>query len=233
MMNLILSPRLKIIADSIRGYRTAADIGSDHAYIPIYLVKNGQVKSAIATDVNSGPVEISKERIKSYGVEGKVSVRQGDGLQVIKPGEAEVIVVAGMGGILIKDLLDKDVKVAESAKLLILQPMRDSDRVRKWLYQYSFDIIDEELVKEQDKIYDVIWARLVSEAREANGLMLIGEKIIKKKHPLAVEYINKKIRELEKVLEDLEGMDFESCRERAKECTMLINYYLEVLQWVQ
>ena len=233
MMNLILSPRLKIIADSIQGYETAADIGSDHAYIPIYLAKNNRVKSAIATDVNSGPVEISKKRIKSYGVEAKISVRQGDGLQIIKPGEAEVIVVAGMGGILIRDILDRDARVAKSAKLLILQPMRDSDIIRKWLFEHDFDIIDEELVKDQDKIYEVIWAIPVSKAREAKGLMLVGDKIIEKKHPLAAEYINKKTSELEKVITILECMDFESCRERAEECRALINYYLEVLPWVQ
>lgn len=230
---MILSPRLKIIADSIEGFDTAADIGSDHAYLPIYLVENERVKSAIASDVNSGPAKISKERIKSYGVEAKISVRQGDGLKAIKPGEAEVIVVAGMGGILISDILDRDAKVAESAKLLILQPMRDSDKVRKWLFLHSFDIFDEELVKEEDKIYEVIWAKPVRKTREIKGLMLVGDKIIEKKHPLAVEHINKKKSELEKVIAALEGMDFESCRERIEECRALLNYYLEVLKWVQ
>ena len=180
---MILTPRLKIIADSIQGFDTVADIGSDHAYLPIYLVKNGRVKSAIATDVNSGPVEISKKGLKSHKVEEKVSVRQGNGLEVIAPEEAEVIVIAGMGGILIRDILDKDARVAESAKLLILQPMRDSDKVRRWLLAHDFDIIDEELVKEQDKIYEVIWAKPVGATKTADGLMLMGDKIIEKKHP--------------------------------------------------
>lgn len=230
---MILSPRLKIIADSIQGYETVADIGSDHAYLPIYLVKSNQVKSAIATDVNKGPVEISKERLKSNKADERVEVRHGDGLRVLKPGEAEVIVIAGMGGILIRDILDRDVKVAESARLLILQPMRDSDKVRKWLNNNRFDIIDEELVKEQDRIYEVLWARPCSKMKEAKGLMLLGEKIIEKKHPLAVEYINKKTEELEKVLAALENKDLKSCRERAEECRTLIDYYTEVLQWVQ
>ncbi len=230
---MILTPRLKIIADSIQGFDTVADIGSDHAYLPIYLVKNGRVKSAIATDVNSGPVEISKKGLKSHKVEEKVSVRQGNGLEVISPEEAEVIVIAGMGGILIRDILDKDAKVAESAKLLILQPMRDSDKVRRWLLAHGFDIIDEELVKEQDKIYEVIWAKPVAAAKTSEGLMLMGDKIIEKKHPLAVEYINKKTSELEKVVAALEGMDMVSCRERIEECRILLNYYLEVLHWVQ
>ncbi len=233
MMILILTPRLKIIADSVKGFETVADIGSDHAYLPIYLVKNGRVKSAIATDINSGPVEISKKALKNHKVEGTVSVRQGNGLEVIRQGEAEVIVIAGMGGILIRDILDKSIKVAESAKLLILQPMKDSDKVRRWLFDHGFDITDEELVKEQDKIYEVIWAKPVAAAKTSAGLMLIGDKIIEKKHPLAAEYINKKTRELEKVIAALEVMDVESCRERIEECRILLNYYLEVLKWVQ
>lgn len=233
MMDLILTPRLKIIADSIKGYDTVADIGSDHAYLPIYLVKNGQIKSAIATDINKGPVEISKKRLKGHKVEGSVSVRRGNGLEAIAPGETEVIVIAGMGGILISDILDKDKGVAESAKLLILQPMRDSDRVRKWLLRHGFEISDEELVKEQDKIYEVIWAKPGAEVKAPSGLMLMGDKIIEKKHPLAAEYINRKTRELGKVLDELEGIDLASCRERAEECRILLNYYLEVLQWVQ
>ncbi len=230
---MILTPRLKIIADSVKGFETVADIGSDHAYLPIYLVKNGRVKSAIATDINSGPVEISKKALKNHKVEGTVSVRQGNGLEVIRQGEAEVIVIAGMGGILIRDILDKSIKVAESAKLLILQPMKDSDKVRRWLFDHGFDITDEELVKEQDKIYEVIWAKPVAAAKTSERIMLIGDKIIEKKHPLAAEYINKKTRELEKVIAALEVMDVESCRERIEECRILLNYYLEVLKWVQ
>jgi len=233
MMRLTLSPRLKIIAESIQGYNTVADIGSDHAYLPIYLIKNNQVKNAIATDVNKGPVEISKERLKSNKVDERVEVRHGDGLRVLQPGEAQVIVIAGMGGILIKDILDRDVEVAESAKLLILQPMRDSDKVRRWLLRHGFNIIDEELVKEQDKIYEVIWAKPGGEAKETADLMLIGEKLLEKKHPLAAEYISKKKEELERVLASLEGKEFESCRDRADECRSLINYYTEVLKWVR
>jgi tRNA (adenine22-N1)-methyltransferase len=233
MMNLILSPRLKIIADSIQGFDTVADIGSDHAYLPIYLVKNKQVKSVVATDVNSGPIRISKGRISRHGVESRIQVRQGNGLQVILPGETEVIVIAGMGGLLIRDILEKDILVARHAKMLILQPMKDSDKLRKWLFENSFDIIDEELVKEQDKIYEVLWAIPASEARKASGLMLVGDRIIQKKHPLMLEFVNKKTSELEKVMDALENMDTENCRERAMECKAMLNFYREVVQWVQ
>lgn len=233
MMNLILSPRLKIIADSIKGFETVADIGSDHAYLPIYLVKNKLVKSVIATDVNKGPVRIAKGRISSHGTEASIKVRQGNGLKAIMPGEAEVIVIAGMGGLLIRDILKNDTEVAKSARLLILQPMRDTDKVRKWLFENSFDIIDEELVKEQDKIYEVLWAVPVNEARDAKGLLLVGDRIIEKKHPLMIEFINRKTKELEKVMDALEIMDTENCRERSEECKAMLDFYREVLGWVR
>ena len=228
-----LTPRLKIIADSIQGFETLADIGSDHAYLPIYLVKNGRVKIVIATDVNSGPAEISRKRIKNHGLEPKVSVREGNGLRVINPGEAEVIVIAGMGGILIGDILDKGIDVAKSARLLILQPMRDSEKVREWLLEHGFDIIDEELVKDQDKIYEVIWSQLGEEAGEVKGPLFIGEKIIEKKHPLLEEFIYRRVKELEKVMIALEAMDSDNCRERAEECRAMLAYYKEVAEWAR
>ncbi|HWR61151.1 MAG TPA: class I SAM-dependent methyltransferase [Clostridia bacterium] len=230
MMNLLLSPRLKIIADSIKGYDTVADIGSDHAYLPLYLVKHKQVKSVIATDVNKGPVRIAKGRVSSHGAEAEIKVRQGDGLQAVRPGEAEVIVLAGMGGLLIRDILDRDVKVARSARLLILQPMRDSDKLRRWLLLNGFDIVDEELVKEQDRIYEVLWAVPAEGPKAAEGLLLVGDRIIEKRHPLMREFINRKTDELEKVMAALEGMDTENCRERAAECRAMLDFYREVAE---
>lgn len=230
---MILSPRLQIIADSIHDFETVADIGSDHAFLPIYLVQNELVKKAVATDINKGPTEISRDRIKAHGVEAKVSVRQGNGLSVIKPGEAEVVVIAGMGGILISDILDKNPKVAKSAKLLILQPMRDSDKVRKWILEHGFDIIDEELVKDNGKIYEVIWSGQGGKTENTRDLLLIGDKVIKKKHPLLAEFINGKIRELEKVIASIEDIDSENCRMRAAECREVLSYYREAAKWVR
>ena len=117
--NLKLTPRLKIIADSVKGFDTLADIGSDHAYIPIYTVRNGWVKSAVATDVNSGPAEISRERIRNYELESRICVRQGNGLQILNSGEAEVIIVPVWENSN-KRYFDKGAK-AESTKVLILQ----------------------------------------------------------------------------------------------------------------
>ena len=233
MIYLILSPRLKIIAESLKGYDTVADIGSDHAYLPIFLVKNRQVQNVIATDINKGPVRIAKSRIESHGAGAAIKVRQGNGLKAIRDGEAEVIVIAGMGGLLICEILENDIEVARSARLLVLQPMKDSDKVRKWLFENSFEIADEELVKDQDKIYEVIWAKPASAPIETKGLLLVGDKIIEKRHPLLPEFLNRKTRELEKIIDTLEIMDTGNCRERSEECRKTLDFYREVAEWVR
>lgn len=228
-----LSPRLNKIAESIRGYESVADIGSDHAYLPIYLIKEGIVKKAVASDINKGPVETAKKKMRQHGIEAGIDVRRGNGLEVISPGETDVIVIAGMGGILIREILERDGKVAESAKLLVIQPMRDSDKVRKWLFEKGFGIIDEELIKEEDRIYEIIWAKPGYESRKTEREMLVGDLIVEKKHPLAAEFIDKKVKELEKVVSDLADKDTENSRKRTEECKRLLKYYREVKQWVQ
>ncbi len=232
MRGLELTPRLRRIADSIRGYETMADIGSDHAYLPIYLVKSGLIKKAVATDVNMGPVEISRKRLANHRAADRVEVRHGDGLAVLMPGEAEVIVIAGMGGILIKEILEKEREKAGSARLLILQPMRDSELLRAWLLSNGFEIIDEELVKEAEKIYEIIWAKPGSEKHDAASKLFIGTRIIEKKHPLALELIDRRIKELEKILDSLDISNSDSAQDRRAVCLEMLAYYREVRQWV-
>ena len=227
-----LSPRLKMIADSIKDVDTVADIGSDHAYVPIYLVLQGRAKRAIASDINRGPVEISKKRICENKASSFVEVRQGSGLKTLKLGEAEAIIIAGMGGFLIRDILQEDYDVAAKVRQLILQPMKDSDALRSWLLTNGFEITDEELVEDEGKIYEVIWAKSGSAIRESVGRQLIGEKIIQKKHPLAGKYIDKKIRELEKIIGALPEGDSQRADTRKAECLELLDYYKEVRKWV-
>ena len=236
---LELTPRLKIIADSINIAETVADIGSDHAYLPIYLVLNKKVKKVIASDINNGPVKLSQKRIRVYGAESNIEVRKGNGLAVLGVGEAEVIVIAGMGGILIEEILTRDTKIATAAKTLILQPMRDSDRVRKWLQQNNFRIIEEELVREEHKIYEIIWAEYSNENVNRTysclpeDLMLVGKRIIDKKHLLAGEFVDKKISEMQKIIDIVKVNDTPNTNKRLVECQTILKYYIEVRKWLQ
>jgi tRNA (adenine22-N1)-methyltransferase len=233
MINLKLTPRLQAIADSINQYEILADIGTDHAYLPIYLMLNGKITKAIATDINKGPIDIAQERIRKYKLEDKIETRQGSGLTVLEPYETDVIVIAGMGGMLIADIIEQSKDVAVAAKVLVMQPMLDSGKLRTYLVQNGFEIFEEELAKEDKKVYEIIWARYTGKSVEVTSMMDIGPIIIEKKHLLANDLIDKKIEELNSIIEKLGATETELSQKRFQECKALLDYYNEVKQWVQ
>lgn len=228
-----LTPRLQTIADSIKNCNTLADIGTDHAHLPIYLTKQDVLMHAIASDINKGPIEIAEARIRQNGLQNKIETRQGSGLSVLKPREAEIIVIAGMGGILISEILEQDKEVAEAAELLILQPMQDSGKLRKYLVTHGFEIIDEELAKEESKLYEILWVKPKGRKQEAGEFMDIGSKLVEKKHPLLIELLEKKKNELNSIIPVLQQSNTVMSQKRLEECMKLINYYNEVKKWVQ
>jgi tRNA (adenine22-N1)-methyltransferase len=154
-----LTNRLKLIADKVlSNTKYIADIGTDHAYIPIYLVKNNICDKAIASDINYGPIEMAKNNIKNQNCEEKIEVRHGGGLATLKQGEVDSFIIAGMGGILIKDIIDKDIDITRNVGYFILQPMQYVNILRKYLVQNNFYIYDEDLVEDMGKIYQIICA---------------------------------------------------------------------------
>lgn len=155
-MNLPLTPRLLNIISYVKGNR-AADIGTDHAYVPLYLVSEGICESAIASDVRIGPVEIARANIKKHGFDDKIEVRMGSGLSHLTPGEADDIIIAGMGGELIVELLKAD-EAAARASRLILQPMNSQYELRHFLIENGYRIICEDISLEGFKVYNLIVA---------------------------------------------------------------------------
>lgn len=228
-----LTPRLKIIADSIDKCKSIADIGSDHAYLPIYLVRNGKAERAIATDVNTGPANISGERIKHYGLEDVIDVRIGYGLKVLKHYEADILIISGMGGLLIIDIIKESLDIARSVQLLILQPMKDSYLLRKWLVKNCFYIADVEIVKEDNKFYEIIWAEPNDKSKGLQVINYIDDKLLNKKNPVLLEYLNSKIHEYETIMKKLEVYNTPNAIKRYKQCDDMLEYYKEVKTWVQ
>lgn len=157
MINLPLTPRLLNIVSYINGDKIA-DIGTDHAYVPLYIVSNGKCKKAIASDVRTGPVEIARANIKKHGFEDFIEVRMGSGLSVLSPGEADDIIIAGMGGELICEIIKADEAVARSARL-ILQPMNSQYELRHYLFENGFVIENEDISVEGFKVYNLIIAK--------------------------------------------------------------------------
>ena len=156
-MNLPITPRLFNIISYVKG-KTAADIGTDHAYVPMYLVSENICKTAIASDVRTGPVEIARSNIQKHSLSDKIEVRMGSGLSVIAPGEVEDIIIAGMGGELIIEILKADEAVARASRL-ILQPMNSQYELRQYLLENGFEIECEDISIEGFKVYNLIIAK--------------------------------------------------------------------------
>ena len=150
-----LDSRLSLCADFVRVGAKLADIGTDHAYLPIYLMLNGRVKGAYASDINKGPIDRANENIKKYGLENKIITRVISGLDDIEKYSPTDIVICGMGGELIIKILENSPYIRQNHVRLILQPMTHVELVREYL-QNGFYAIAENVVFEDEKIYQVL-----------------------------------------------------------------------------
>lgn len=157
-MNYDLSLRLQTCLDALTPLQTVADVGTDHAYLPCVGILNGKIKKAIAADIGVGPLEAAKATIARYHLNEQIETRLGPGLTVLKPSEVEGVVIAGMGGKLIVSILEDNVSLSRSFKRLVLQPNIDANLLREWLANHQFEIIDEKIVLDEGKFYEIIVA---------------------------------------------------------------------------
>lgn len=146
-----LTPRLFAAAQMIGKCRCFADIGTDHAYLPIYLIMNGFCRKAIASDIGSGPLKRASDTALKY--HQNISLRLGAGLETLLPGEADAVAIAGMGGLLIAEILKEGIDKLEGAKKIVLQPMTAIPELREYLTKNGWEITDERIAKEADKLY--------------------------------------------------------------------------------
>jgi Predicted SAM-dependent methyltransferase len=166
-----------------------ADIGSDHAYLPVELIEEKVANYAIAGEVAKGPMSRSKEDVEKFGLSDKIDVRLGDGLAVIKADDLiDTVVIAGMGGILIQSILTNATEEQLShVKTLVLQPNIGEPLVRRWLVENNFKIIDEDIVEEDHHVYEIIKAEKVTEpVTLTDAEFLMGPVLMKKKTPTFV-----------------------------------------------
>ena len=206
MKELVISKRLSKIAGYIEKGARLADIGSDHAYLPCYAAIHGLIQSGIAGELNEGPYLSACETVREFGLNDKIAVRRGDGLSVIKKGEANTVVIAGMGGELIRTILDAGKDKLTSDTVLILQPNVAERHLREWLDQEGWGIEKEDILEEDGHIYEILVANKqhTTASKLSNIDLLFGPFLRKEKSEI---FIRKWKSERDKRLRVLRSMN--------------------------
>ena len=201
--NMELSKRLNWIIGEINKVEVIMDVGTDHGYIPIYLVKNNITKKVIASDINKEPLKKAKINASLDGVLDKIDLRLGGGLFPLNNKEANAVIIAGMGGNLIRDILENDLNKVKNLDYLILQPAQNPEVLRKYLYNNNYEILEEDICLDENKYYEIFKVKYKS----GDYILLedifyeISPTMLSKKLPLFKSYIENKIEKNKKVME--------------------------------
>ena len=187
-----LSKRLQTIADFVKKNSVVADIGTDHAHIPIYLIENNIIDKAYACDINKGPLEKAKENIANFGVSENIVLRLSNGLDKMSNKEVDTIIIAGMGGELIIDILNRGKVFFDKKNTFIWSPHTKVDEVRDYLIRNGFKIIKEDMCIDEGKFYTVMEVRYTENTvMNSEAELLYGKYLIENKHPVLLRFLKK------------------------------------------
>lgn len=216
MRELVLQPRLKLLAELVPEGSRLADVGTDHGYVPVYLRQRGRIPFAIASDIVADPLRHARETAAEYMVEGIV-FRLCAGLAAIAPHEVDTVLIAGMGGETIRSILSDALWTQEGAHLLLLQPMTKVEYLRKWLADNGYCFTDERLVFDKEHLYPVFIVRggempPLTLAQQYGGVLLEGD-------PLYAAYLEERIGKLEKAISGLRASHTEENAVKANALT--------------
>lgn len=227
-----LSERLRAVADLAGNAEVVADVGTDHGYIPVFLVSSGRAKRAVAMDVNEGPLKRAQENIRQYGLETRIETRLSDGLQALEPGEAQVVVIAGMGGALMMRILAEGETAAHGAERLVLQPQSELYAFRRFLAARGYHITEEDMVYEDGKYYSMMAVKWRphgiqngrigkgstdlgdTEGGPAEAGMKYGPLLLAGRHPVLIRYLLYQKAQKQAILENIRKNAGQNAAER-------------------
>ena len=217
-----LSERLLHIAGQVRTGQILADVGCDHGYLPIYLVQKGCMQRAIAMDINEGPLQRAREHIEQESLGEYIQTRLSNGLEKLYPGEADAVIIAGMGGNLTIDILTRGEAVVCTLDQLILEPQSELAGVRAFLRENDYYIEAEDLVLEDGKYYPIlrVLPKRSSDVRmfcDESGLSTAvldayGHRLLAECHPVLRSYLEKERQQCEQILAGLPAESIQSGR---------------------
>ncbi|MHC1720825.1 MAG: tRNA (adenine(22)-N(1))-methyltransferase TrmK [Clostridiaceae bacterium] len=225
-----LSLRLEKVASLVEPCRCVADIGTDHAYIPIYLVERNICSHAIASDINRGPLEKASKNISLHGLEEKIECRMGSGFNTLKKGEADVAIISGMGGNLIRDIIEERMDLFMEFKSAVLQPVQNPEVLREYIYNKGFEILDEELSVDENKFYEIMKIRYDEKKYDVDSIFYeISKKLFDERHPEIKSFIRKKYRKYSTIISQIQD-DTPLANERKAELNVKLGKLREMLE---
>lgn len=193
-----MDSRIQAIMNFVSEGSRVADVGADHGYLSIELIRSGRAAKVIATEKNIHPLEAAIKNISAAGLDGVIEARLGDGLQILTAGEVDTICIAGMGGALIAKILDDSPKVVQSAQTLILQPMNGIKKIRTWLADNGWAIVDEDLAESSGIIYEIICAGNVT-----LHPAFASKTFKRNSSPLLAKFTAQRVEKLQRVLDEM------------------------------
>ena len=230
-----LSARLKAVAGMVTKGNRVCDVGCDHGYISIYLVKNGVSPYVYAMDVNKGPLLRAKEHILDYGYADKIETILSDGLVALGDRESDALICAGMGGKLIIKILTEGMEQVLKMRELVLQPQSEIHLVREFLRNQGFYIDKEDMIFEDGKYYPMMHVLIKTDKENENNPLFdkFGPCLLKEKHPVLkdfLEYTKSTLDEINTRLVSEEQTDkitkrIEEIKEQQKEVSVALEYF--------
>ncbi len=191
----MIDSRISALVNFVKKNSRVADIGTDHGYLAIELVKIGRAKFVVAGDKNPAPLAAAQKNITAAGLEKFIDVRLGDGLQILRDGEVDTICIAGMGGALIAEILSNSPEILASAENLILQPMNALEKVYAWLENHGWLVANVDLAETGGIIYEIICA--------TKNPAEVCRPTLKENSPLLQKFTAQKLQKLQRVVEEM------------------------------
>lgn len=237
-MSIELSHRLKTIASYIPSQMHVADIGGDHAFLLLSLAEQGRLRKGIVGEKNNGPFQVALKNVAQQGYASIIDVRLGDGLDILHTEEVDVIVIAGMGGMLIRQILEAGKEKLIGIKRLILQPNNASFLVREWLIEHHYKLIHETIVEENEILYEILIAdfddkedaQYHQSSLSRDILTNIGPILWEKKHPLLVRRLQEELVKKKRVIHELQQSDREQSKIKKIRLSQEVKTWEEVIQ---
>ncbi len=228
---LHLSDRLTALCNMVTEGNRLCDVGCDHAWVPIFLVQQGKIPGALAMDVVQGPLQMAGANVAAYGYGPYIELRQSDGLDAYEKGQADTLLIAGMGGMLITQILEKDPEKTRDFKEIILEPQSETAQVRRALRRLQLELTEEDMVEEDGKFYPILRAVPTEESRQREQAAdyyrretqidlprevtdEFGPCLLQHRHPVLLSYLHWRrdiceavVRQLAKAIETMTGQD--------------------------